>query len=270
VRKQQQQQQLGKQPRTTMRKTTAMASKAAKDAKKIKPQKKAKKKQTQSSVAPRQQLAANRQKKGDLVPSPQNDDGCDDYVVDNDSEDGDDEVSNVKPPGQPTIAVVDMGHIIRPLAFRRHREWTVEEKNNLAAFMCNRAGIDASDKVAIGKAGLSDIFEFWFNEYVDLYETDKEFEKAIDPWQIVVIVKPANNVYIPILNLANQHIGGVGNANAVNEPVQFMYGQNWMLQITTGKENARRVVSFMKGHFVSQNIDFEALVQDYRTSLKDA
>lgn len=189
---------------------------------------------------------------------------------DDEDADGWDDPPIPKPPGQPVVSVVDMAHILHPLAFRRHTEWTKEEKSNLAAFMCNRGGIDASDKIAMAQAGLTAIFEFWFNEYVNLYETDAEFEKAIDPWQIVVIAKPADNVFLPVLNLANRHIGGVGNANAPNEPIQFQHGQNWILHIPSGKENAHRVVSFLQGQFVGQNIPFQAIVQDYRTSMKDA
>lgn len=176
----------------------------------------------------------------------------------------------VKPPGQPTVNVVDMAHILRPLAFRRHQDWTLEEKRNLASFMCNRAGIDASDKVAMHRANLTAIFDFWFNEYVNLYETDKDFEKAIDPWQVIVLVRPESGIYIPLLNNANQHIGGGGQANDPKEPIQFMHGCNWVLSIPSGKEDARRVVSYMKGHCDGENIPFEAIVQDYHASIRDA
>jgi hypothetical protein len=173
-------------------------------------------------------------------------------------------------PGQPSVTVVEMRDILTTLGFRKHSQWTQEEKDNLAKFMCNRAGIDASDKISMHTAGLTDLFDHWLGEYVALYESDPDFEKAIDPWQVVVLQKPPDNIYIPTLNLANQHIGGLGNANGPNEPVQFMHNVNWLLHIPGGKENARRLVSYMKGDFHRQNIPFSAAIQDYRATVLDA
>ncbi len=99
---------LQKRSRTT---NGEMSLKAAKNVKKNKPQQK--------------NTTRGLRKKGNFVQSRQNEDGRENYVDDDDNIDGED-MSNVKPPGQPTISVVDMGHILRPLAFRRHTEWTVQ------------------------------------------------------------------------------------------------------------------------------------------------
>lgn len=223
---------------------------------------KAAKKSTKNAKATANDAGLNRQKKQKKMKKPA-------VPVAEEEESGEDEPAK-KPPGQPTVSVVDMQHILRPLAFRRHTEWTVEEKDALAKFMCNRAGIDASDKAAMHREGLTAMFNFWFDEYVRLYETDREFERAIDPWQVIFLERPPEDVFLALLDLGNQHIGGVGAANAPNEPVQFMHGKPWILSIPSGKEDARRVVSFIKGHCLGQNLPLEAIVQDYRASIKDA
>jgi hypothetical protein len=135
--------------------------------------------------------------------------------------------------------------------------------------MRNRAGIDASDKKAIAAAGLHALFESWFAEYVDLYERDRAFELAIDPWQIIVTKKPLEDVYIAVLNDANSMLGGCGKAGDPKNPIKFQHGTNWMLHIPTGEEDAKRIVAHMKRQFEERGApDFEAVIQDFRSSIR--
>jgi len=124
-------------------------------------------------------------------------------------------IETKKPPGQPMVTVVEMEPILQKLGYRTNDEWTTQEKNELAHFMCNRVGIDCRDIAATNQAGLTALFEHWFKEYVDLYSKDADFEKAIDPWMIIVIERPADDLYLPRLNEANLNLlGGDGPANA--------------------------------------------------------
>jgi hypothetical protein len=95
----------------------------------------------------------------------------------------------------------------------------------------------------------------------------------VDHWRIVILKKPADGAYISVLNDANARLlGGGGNAGDPDNPIQFEHGLNWMLNIASGREDARVVVGYMKGRFEGQGVggDFEALVRDYRSSFKDA
>jgi len=135
--------------------------------------------------------------------------------------------------------------------------------------MRNRAGIDASDKKTLGRLGLVDKFEHFFAQYVDLYESDAAFEAIIDPWQVIVIEKPPAIFYLQVVNDANHYIGGIGPANAPGEPIQFQHGLDWLLLIPSGRENARRVASYISGACHGHH-NVGVLVQDFRVSLRDA
>lgn len=120
--------------------------------------------------------------------------------------------------------------------------------------MRNRSGLDYSNKAVIAALHLTEQFEHFLNQYINLYETDKDFEAIIDPFQVIVLEKPSEATYVAALNRANRHIGGLGNANDPNEPIQFQYGKNWMLSIPSGE-------------FLGLN--YEAVLQDFRLSLKE-
>ncbi len=84
------------------------------------------------------------------------------------------------------ISVVDLykNKTVLKLGMRPHNEWSVSEKKKLAKLMCNRSGIDASDKTAMHKEGLITVFDSFIGEYCDLVETDKLFARAVDPLQV--------------------------------------------------------------------------------------
>ena len=173
-----------------------------------------------------------------------------------------------KGPGQPALKVVDMNCIITKYFKRPHSTWSHDEKQEVAEYMRNRAGIDASDKSSISRMQLGEKFEYFLNQFIDLYETDSDFEAAIDPWQIIVIDKPLDNArYLEVLNRANRHINGEGDANDLGNPIQFQHNKDWILHIPNGREDARRVVSYMAGEL--HDTEFSAIVQDYRLSLRD-
>ena len=75
---------------------------------------------------------------------------------------------------------------------------------------------------------------------------------------------------MPVLNQANNYLGGVGIAGAVGEPIQFQYGQNWFLRIPAGREDARRLIAYIAGRFEEQGEDVHAVWQLYTTSVDDA
>ncbi len=82
--------------------------------------------------------------------------------------------------------------------------------------------------------------------------------------------KPADAIYLPVLNAANAFIGGVDVAGAIGEPLLFLHGQNWLLHVPSGREHARMVISYMSGRFVEMGHAFQAAWQSFTTSVKDA
>ena len=54
------------------------------------------------------------------------------------------------------------------------------------------------------------------------------------------------------------------------EPIQFLHGTNWILHVPNGREDARRALGHMVGHFHALGLPFTGIVQDYRSSLHDA
>lgn len=59
---------------------------------------------------------------------------------------------------------------------------------------------------------------------MSLYGTDKEFEKVIDPKQVIVLRKPADDRYSALLVQVYVHVGGSGAANGPGKSVQFIHG----------------------------------------------
>lgn len=171
--------------------------------------------------------------------------------------------------GQPMLKLQDMERIITKYYNIPNTSWSKEEKQEIAEFMYNRAGIDISPRNNPTGRHLRKEFEYFFSQYVNLYENDKEFEAMIDPWQVIVIDKPNDNErYLAVLNRANLHINGNGDANEPGEPIQFQHGKDWILHIPGGREDARRVASYMAGEL--HDTEFSVIVQDYRASLRDA
>lgn len=130
-------------------------------------------------------------------------------------------------------------------------EWSQQYIEKLGALMANRGGFNSTHREAIAASGVGRNLDWFFSEYVKLYETNQHFAKLIDPWYVVCEGWPAGNAYVNALNAANVHIGGApGAAGQLNEPIQFNNGRNWFLQCHN-REHAQRVASFLHGRINS-------------------
>jgi hypothetical protein len=102
----------------------------------------------------------------------------------------DDEYDMDKGPMRDSVDVVDTCDI---LLRRKHKEWTEEEKTEVAAFMRNRFGICQSDHAAIRAAGLEEACEHWDEQFTDMCFSDASFLKLLDPFLIVIEAVPVGD-----------------------------------------------------------------------------
>ena len=158
------------------------------------------------------------------------------------------EVNNTRKKYQPPLFVEELASFIQKVYPSPSSEWKEDHIEELGKLMANRDGFNSTHKEAIAAASIGGKLNWFFGEYVNLYETNKRFEKIIDPWYVIcdgLALLPAN-AYPNAVNAANQHIGGGLVAGAVDEPIQFNNGRNWFLHCPNRQES-QKVASFLHG-----------------------
>jgi hypothetical protein len=164
---------------------------------------------------------------------------------------------------QPPLFVEDLAPFIQKVYPSPSSKWKKEHIEELGHMMANRDGFNGTHKEAIAASGIGDKVNWFFGQYVNLYETNKRFEKMIDPWYVMcegLALLPAN-VYNNAVNAANQCIGGGLVAGAVNEPIQFSNGRNWFLHCPD-REKSQQVAAFLHGRI--NDPAFHTTVMDSR------
>lgn len=169
-------------------------------------------------------------------------------------------------PYQPTLHIQDLAEFIHRLFPKKSSTWPKKDVEYLGNLMANRDGFNSSNRAAIAAAGIAGKIDWFYREYVDLYETNREFEKMIDPWYIIVdpagIAAVGDEAYITALNNAETHLGGGGLPNEADAVIMFNQDRNWFLMLPTGRETAMRVRSFLHG--AVNNESFHTIVMDGR------
>jgi hypothetical protein len=174
-----------------------------------------------------------------------------DKIKDGEEDDDNGAEGRVSPrnkPMQPPIFAENLAPYINRVYPRPSSEWDEDFIETLGALMANRGGFNCTNRAAIGAAGLGSKLDWFFDQYVELYEKNKHFEDLIDPWYVICEEWPQQppNVFADALNAANMHVGGGPVANAANEPIQFNNGRNWFFQCPD-RGIAERVAAFLHG-----------------------
>jgi hypothetical protein len=180
----------------------------------------------------------------------------------------DDEYDMDKGPMQDCVDVVDMSDLLLRLNGRKHKEWTEEEKSEVAAFMRNRLGICQSDHGAIRAAGLEEAWEHWDEQYTDMCFSDASFLKLLDPFLIVIEVVPVGDGALnAALNATNVYLGGGAVAGAAGQPIVFVRGQNWMLAVPN-RITGQRALAHLHGQLDALGL-FRAVLISYINAVVD-
>lgn len=171
----------------------------------------------------------------DQGPIVDDDDNCDDLLAQ----------ERIKPI-QPALFCEDLAPLINRLYPQPSSRWADEDIEELGSLMANRGGFNSMHNQAIASAGIAGKLEWFFGQYVSLYETNSRFCEMIDPWYVICEGWPDNVEFTKALNDANAHIRGNGLAGGENEPIQFNNGRNWFLHCLN-REDAAKVSAFLHG-----------------------
>lgn len=184
-----------------------------------------------------------------------------DQVVDLLEETEDESPPMVIKPIQPMLDAAALAPYIDKVYPRPCSEWSKEFIEELGALMANRGGFNCSNKTAIAASGVGRHLDWFFTQYVTLYETNKHFDDLIDPWYVICEGIPQAQVqlYVDAVNAANIHVNGGPIANLEGEPIQFSHGRNWFLHCHD-REQAMLVAAFLHGRL--EWVDFHTSVID--------
>lgn len=166
-------------------------------------------------------------------------------------------------PQQAAIFCEELAPFIHRVYPNPSKLWKEVDISYLGKLMANRGGFDASNKQAINESGISDKLNWFYGEYVNLYESNKEFEKMIDPWYVICdgYANLPGNTFTEALNAANQHMGGGQVAGNEGDPIVFQNGNNWFLHCRS-REEALQIKAFLHGRI--NNANFQTSTIDCR------